>query len=206
MTKRSGTKAPPEGPVAEMKISDLETIRVMSDPLRLRIVQAMSTDIEQPWTVKRLAGTLSLPPTKLYYHVNLLEQHGLIMVIGTGIVSGIVESRYAIAARRFEVDRAVFAPAGSERTEVMGGLVTTIFDTTRDEVLDGVRAGRIATADADRDPQRRLTISKSGVRLNPVRAAELRERIEAVIAAFDSDNDPDGINIAALVAIYPIEA
>jgi len=51
-----------------------------------------------------------------------------------------------------------------------------------------------------------LTITKSGVRLNPVRAAELRERIEAVIAAFDSDNDPDGINIAALVAIYPIEA
>ena len=206
MARRSGTKAPPEGPVAEMKISDLETIRVMSDPLRLRIVQAMSTDIEQPWTVKRLAGTLSLPPTKLYYHVNLLEQHGLIKVIGTGIVSGIVESRYAIAARRFEVDRAVFAPAGAERTEVMGGLVTTIFDTTRDEVLYGVRAGRITTGDTDRDPQRRLTISKNGVRLNPVRAAELRERIEAVIAAFDSDNDPDGINIAALVAIYPIEA
>ena len=73
-------------PLAEMKISDLETIRIMSDPLRLRVIQAMSADVDESWTVKRLAAALGLPATKLYYHINLLEKHGLVRVTGTGMV------------------------------------------------------------------------------------------------------------------------
>lgn len=205
MTKRSAMKSPPDGPIAEMIISDLDTIRVMSDPLRLRILQVMAAGIDEPWTVKRMAASLALPPTKLYYHVNLLEKHGLIKVTGTGIVSGIVESRYAIAARRFEVDRSVFATASPDGSDAMAGLLSTIFDTSRDEILAGIAAGRITTGDAEPDPQRRLTVRKEGVHLSPARAAEFRARIEAVFTEFDSDQDAEGINIAALVAIYPIE-
>jgi DNA-binding transcriptional ArsR family regulator len=196
---------PAAGPVASIKITDLETIRVMSDPLRIRILQGMAADSAEPWTVKRLAASLGLPATKLYYHVNLLEKHGLVRVTQTAIVSGIVESRYAIAARRFEVDRSVFATSGDAADDALAGLIATVFDSSRDEVLSGISDGRISTGDADPDDWRRLTLTKSGLRVSPARAAEFRARIEAVLADFEDDAEPDGYNLATVVAIYPVE-
>ena len=203
-TRRTG-KAKTDEPLAELKISDLETIRIMSDPLRLRIIQAMSADIDEPWTVKRLAAALGVPATKLYYHVNLLEKHGLVRVAGTAIVSGIVESRYAIAARRFEVDRAVFATASPDGGSAMAGLLTTILDTTRDEILAGVASGTIVADERSPDSPDKLSLSKGGIHLSLARAIEFRRQIEGVLEAFASDNEAGGITLAVLLAIYPIE-
>ena len=206
MAKRSGTpSSPPDEPMPEMKITDLETIRVMSDPLRLRILQAMAADVAEPWTVKRLGAKVELPATKLYYHVNLLEKHGLIRVTGTAIVSGIVESRYAIAARRFDVDRSVFATS-TDAGDALTGLINTIFDSSRDEVLAGLAAGRISTGQSDPADPRRLTLTKGGAKLSPANVALFRSRIQAVLAEIESDPEPDGLNLAVLVAVYPVES
>ena len=205
-TRRTSPAKNPNEPAAEMKIADLDTIRVMSDPLRLRIIQAMAADADVPWTVKRLAAALGLPATKLYYHMNLLERHGLVRVTGTGIVSGIVESRYAITARRFGVARSVFGTDAEDSGSAMAGLLTSILDTTRDEILANVANGTIVSSEDDPRSPRRLTIGKSVIRLSEPRAVEFRQQVEAVLKAFEADHDPDGISLSALVALYPIES
>src|SRR5436190_561458 len=43
-------------PAAELRISDLETVRVIAEPLRFRLIQTMSTRPEEPWTVKGIAS------------------------------------------------------------------------------------------------------------------------------------------------------
>ena len=73
-------------------IEDLATLRLLSDPLRLRLIEELGV---QPTTVKALARAMGMKPNRLYYHVNLLEQHGLVRVTQTRIVSGIVERTYA---------------------------------------------------------------------------------------------------------------
>jgi len=193
-------------PLAEMKISDLETIRIMSDPLRLRVIQAMSADVDESWTVKRLAAALGLPATKLYYHINLLEKHGLVRVTGTGMVSGIVESRYAITARRFGIAHSVFGSESEDGGNAIAGLLTSILDTTRDEILTNVAKGTIVSSEGEPDSPRRLTIGKTIARLSVARAIEFRQQVEALLKAFDDDHEPDGISLATLVAIYPVES
>src|ERR687885_168224 len=91
-------------------IRDLETVRLISDPLRLQILEALR---KEPRTVKQVAAQLDVPATNLYYHVRLLEQRGLIRVTDTRIVSGIIEKRYQTVAYRLSIDRRLLegAPA-----------------------------------------------------------------------------------------------
>ena len=73
---------------------DIETLRVLADPLRLRMLEVFGQHGREPLTVKEIARSLGEPLTKLYYHVNLLEQHGLIVVASSRLVSGILEKHY----------------------------------------------------------------------------------------------------------------
>ena len=45
------------------------------------------TAMQQPTTVKAIAADLNMPPSKLYYHVNMMEKHGLIRVVGMNLES-----------------------------------------------------------------------------------------------------------------------
>src|SRR6476659_4447233 len=85
-------------------VKDLETLKVISDTTRIRILEML---VEKACTVKELARVLNLTPTKLYYHINLLEEHGLIRVVGTRIVSGIIEKQYRVLAYSIDIDRAL---------------------------------------------------------------------------------------------------
>ena len=86
-------------------IDDLATLRLLSDPLRLRLIELLGV---APTTVKELARDMDMKPNRLYYHVNLLEDHGLVKVTQTRIVSGIVERTYALVARRFAASEALY--------------------------------------------------------------------------------------------------
>src|SRR5262245_31172041 len=91
-------------------IDDLATLRLLSDPLRL--IEELGV---VPTTVKALARAMGMKPNRLYYHVNLLEQHGLVRVTHTRIVSGIVERTYALVARHFAVSEALALPTDVKR-------------------------------------------------------------------------------------------
>ena len=201
--KAGGTFLPAE----QMVITDLETLRVLADPVRFRLVETLSSRPQEPWTVKEIARALGEPPTKLYYHVNLLEAKGLLVVTGSRLVSGIVEKRYQIAAERFEVDRALLATSGADANETLHTVLSTVLDSTGDDIRTAVRAGIAGLhADAGREP---VVLSKSLERLAPDRAAAFRERLRALVEEFgrdaaDVDAGPDGSRPYGLVvAFYP---
>src|SRR5919199_1430804 len=91
-------------------ITDVETLKVVADPLRLRILDVLRRG---PSTVKHLATELDVPLKKLYYHVNLLETHSLIRVVGTRVISGIIEKQYQVAAHRLSVARSLLSPTAA---------------------------------------------------------------------------------------------
>jgi DNA-binding transcriptional ArsR family regulator len=114
----------------ECVVDDLEVLKVIAHSTRLDILQSLKL----PKTVKDIAKKLKLPATKLYYHVNLMEKHGLIQVVETNIVSGIVEKKYQVVARNYRIDNQLLAnqPAVAED---LARMLNAIFDITRTEIL-----------------------------------------------------------------------
>ena len=69
---------PPDDPF--YVIRDLAQLKVLADPLRVRILEALC---EQPRTTKQVAERLGEKPTKLYHHVEALDRAGLIELHST---------------------------------------------------------------------------------------------------------------------------
>lgn len=164
----------------ELLISDLETVRIMADPIRLRILELLVLE-SQP--VKRLAAALEMPQTKLYYHINLLEEHGLIRVAGTRVVSGIIEKQYGAVARAYRIDEALLSLSAPGRDDTVDMMLATLLDGLRRDLRQGIAAGVIDMRD-DAPAENKLTLGRVPLRLTPERAAELHNRIDDLLKEF----------------------
>lgn len=187
-------------PIAERPISDVETLKALSDPLRLRILELMTSAHDETFTVKRLAVALEVSQTKLYHHVNLLAERELIRPVTTRVVSGIIETSYRIAQLSVKLDRGLLAGDSSAFHDVL----TTVFDGARDDIESGVRAGTIDLAQ-DAEPLRRVVIAKGMARLTPAQAAEFQARLRALLEDFGDDPlDGEGAAYGFVLGFYPM--
>jgi DNA-binding transcriptional ArsR family regulator len=181
-------------------ISDTETLRAISDPTRMRLLETMVQRLDPPWSVKELAAALGVPQTRLYHHVEQLLAHDLVRAVERRVVSGIIETRYRVAATSFQLDRRLFAGEDDAAATLRHQALTAVFDTARDEIEAAMRSGAIDPEGSD--AHRRMTVSRSLVRLSPARADELHRRLEALVAEFGEVDDPDGIPLGLVIAAY----
>ncbi|WP_042420807.1 winged helix-turn-helix domain-containing protein [Streptacidiphilus anmyonensis] len=186
-------------------VEDVETLKALSDPLRLSILQAMSgAPADRSWTAKELARELGEPQTKLYRHLKHLEETGLILVAETRLVSGIVEQRYAAAQRRIELSRGFLASSAageSEERDAALGLVNSALTSFERELADALRSGRVRLDDADE--RRRPMVMIADFRLAADRAEAYRMRLRQLIDELNAEpEDPDGVPVHLMLAMY----
>ncbi len=162
-----------------MLISDLETLKVLADPLRLSILEYLV----KPSTVKRIAEKLGKPPTKLYYHFNLLEQHGLIQLVDTRVVSGIIEKHYQASARSYQVARGLLAPGGTEQEQGFEMTLSGLLTDARNDIIESRRAGLIAY-DQDAASHKKLLMAQIRMTLTSEQAIDFRHRLDALMDEF----------------------
>jgi len=79
----------------EKLLTDLSQLEALSNSMRLRILQ-WALD---PVTVAVLAERFGVPRTRLYYHVNLLVDEGLLVEVGERTSGARVEHIYRTVAR-----------------------------------------------------------------------------------------------------------
>jgi DNA-binding transcriptional ArsR family regulator len=195
MARAKGSVAPPD---ASRRIADVETLRALSDPLRLRILEAMVGRVDAPWTVKELAAALAVPQTRLYHHLDLLVERDLVRVVGQRIVSGIIERRYQVAALSFELDRELVG-GGAAGESANRELLASVFDRTRSE-LEEVLAGRVEEGTAVP-----AVLARTLARIPRARAEEFRARLAALRDEFAADDAaPDAEPYALVVALYRV--
>ena len=201
----------------ERTISDVETLKALSDPVRLRILETMVQAPDEDWTVKRIAAALGVGPTKLYHHIGILEEREFIRPAGTRVVSGIIETRYRIAQLSVRLDRSLLTGAAvDEAAAAFDDVLRTVFDTAREDVGRALRAGRMsleaepgASGAPGADPDASGGILRQDLtRLSPARAAELKARLAALLNEFEADatgdEAPDALPFGLLVAMYPV--
>ena len=184
-------------PGSELVLTDIAQLRAMSDPLRLRLVEVMN-DEPRGWTAKELAERLGTKQTKLYHHLNLLAEHGLIRVAGTRMVSGIVEKRYQVSARSFRVDRTLLTGEGQAG---VGEVIDVIFDRARDEILGAMAAGLVSLDKTERK-RSRMSLSMTHARLSPKSVRRVMRMVEQ-LNAIDESPDADGEDYGLVIGFYP---
>lgn len=186
----------------EYVISDLETIHIVSDPLRLQILEILK---DSPKTVKQVAKELDINQVKLYYHFKLLEEHGLLRITEERMVSHLIEKVYQTRARsiRIAADLLTSEKAASESSET---LLAYVFDKARAKLKKGLQEGWI-TSDPSTEPYHRFTALRGSMRLAPDKASAFFGRAEALSEEFfalQSAPPSGGDWYDFVVAMYPV--
>jgi DNA-binding transcriptional ArsR family regulator len=183
-----------------LTLTTIEQMRALADPLRVRILEVLG---EQPMTTMHAAKRLDERYTKLHHHFAVLEAAGLIEVVESRQNRGTVEKVYQPAARRFAIDRHLFA-GGSDAEEAREGvhslLVGTLEETTA-EVERSFAAGLLTSESATPS-----MITHRHLRLTRAQVEDLAARLQSWIAdcaAQDADPGPDTYGLT--FALYPLE-
>lgn len=174
------------------KITDLAHLKLLSDPLKLSLLQVFA---DGPGTTRQAADELGENITKLYRHVDALHDAGLLEVVEERQKRGTVERTFQAVARRFEVDHALFADSDDDTA------AQTIRDTLRaveDEVLDSL-------SKVDSDDDHKAIFMRLRCKASPERIKQLHESLNAWLEEAQEDDEGDEFEeVGALVAFYPL--
>lgn len=186
----------------EFIIRDLDTLKAITHPLRLQLLKT----VKEPKTVKEVAAVLNIPPTKLYYHINQLEKHGIIRVVATNIVSGIIEKTYQVTARRYRVDEDLLLDSEMS-DENLETLLSAILDSTKEEIKSSFRAGLIDWL--NREKPHKGGMARVHLQLSEAEASEFYQKLEALILEYSElcdsrEDDSDIPSFGLTIAFYPV--
>jgi DNA-binding transcriptional ArsR family regulator len=173
------------------KIEDLEQLRLLSDPLKLSLLQVFG---ENEATVATAAEALDEPQTKLYRHVDALLNAGLIEVTRERPKRGTVERWFRTVARRFEVADELLAtddPAEEERA-----------------VRDVLRGAEVELLEALREQDEAVppTFARFRAKVTAKQLEQLQERLFVWLDETQRET-PEGeetIDVGAVVALYRV--
>lgn len=142
-------------------LTRLDQLRALADPLRLRLVEQLTTG---DGSVAELARVVAVPITRLYHHVELLLEAGLIELVETVRKRGAPERRYRALARRYHVDRSLLelSPGPDGATEELLAMSRGVLGGALESVVTGLRTGAIRPG----TPGRGLLLQDRGLRLS----------------------------------------
>jgi DNA-binding transcriptional ArsR family regulator len=188
----------------EIVIKDLEMLKAVSDPVRIKILAIACRDTARGWTAKELAAQIGVKQTALYRHLKTLEVNGFLEVADTRMVSGITERSYAAVAPTYRVDRELLAadqaPVGAKAAAALSTF-DAMFENARAEFVAGIQA-RIAAGAAGDRAQRSASLVMSAARLSPASVAKIQRQI-ARLSELERYDDPDGDDYGIIIGFYP---
>jgi DNA-binding transcriptional ArsR family regulator len=193
-------------PLRTFEIRDLETLKVIADSLRTRIFEQL---IEVPRTVKEVAARLGLAPSRLYYHMGLLEEHGLIGVVEQRLVGNLVEKVYQAVASELDIAPELLSFEVPARMERINMLVLSTLDVTREDLARSLEARSVALDAGAQKRPRSIIVNRETHRIPESKADEFQAKVKALLDEFDSCAVPEAYDTeethtyALTVAFYP---
>jgi DNA-binding transcriptional ArsR family regulator len=177
------------------EIDDAETLELLADPIRVEMVERLL----DPASVTELAEAMDVPRTRLYHHVRLLEEAGMIRVVQTRQRGAIPEKIYQVTAKTYRPSEKFLAEASPG--EFGAAIVGSLLAWTRADVVRSVADGRITFGKAA-EHARRAIMTRHVVVLSEQRRHQFITDMSALLDRY-ADDDPDGEPVAATILVYP---
>jgi len=178
------TSIPDRHPV--FMVNDLETLRVLSDPLRLQILEALDNE---PQTANQVAKKLGLPVSRLYYHLNQLESIDLIEVVETRIVNNMIEKLYWLTAEEIDIDKNLFDFSSAEGHENLSNFILTSLESTRTKIMRSIQALKTKREKGVDSVPHDMVIVNVTKRIKEETYQSFVERLKALIKEFGELNE-----------------
>jgi AcrR family transcriptional regulator len=161
----------------------------------------------EPLTVKQVADRLGLAPSKLYYHVNMLEQHGLLQVVETRMVANMVEKYYQTIASSFRVDPALLTFSTAEGKESISSILSATLDSLRADLMRVLEAKTLTEQQGKNEEKETILLTRLAARMSKSRAEAFRTRLNELQKEFDAADDEETDEpkqlYALTIAFYP---
>lgn len=155
------------GAPEELVIKDVGTLKALADPLRHHLVSLM----DNPRTVKELAAETGRPPDRLYYHLEILERHGLVKAVEERGR----ERRYQVTAEVISIDPNLAMPNAAVSNLISGMLQRA----EREYAAARARKGRGRR-------RRQAMLGLSYYLLSDDQFEELTKRLEDLLADYEA--------------------
>jgi DNA-binding transcriptional ArsR family regulator len=168
------TDVPGSGEVAdELVLHDLDLVAELTHPTRSSLLHRLRS----PRSAAELATDMQVPVTRLYHHLNRLEELGLIEVVATRRSGATTERRYRVATDGFRIDPD--AARGRPPADVATAL-GALFDVTRSELRHEIETGAL-------DPERfegRAMVAFLTLSLTGEQRVQFVDRLDELVQEF----------------------
>lgn len=174
-------------------IDDVETLKLMAEPTRAAILELLT----ERRSVTELARTLEVPRTRLYHHIELLRDNGLVEQVDERRAGALTERVYAVTAKTFRVSARLLR--SGDIAKRADAVTTLLFDTTK------VDLKRSLLTAPDGDQPARLGLGRTIAFLTDKDAQRFVAELEELVARFDATHaeTPTTRPFALVWALYP---
>lgn len=183
-------------PLDELVVDDLDLIDEVTHPIRGPIFRRLKT----PRSAAELAELMDVPVTRLYHHINRLEQVGLVRVAATRRVGAATERRYQVVAHSLRLSEENLADMDPRE---IARAAATLFDSAKLGMQRALEAGPVGTPLSIEHG----ILSYKELVLRPEQAAWVMTRITEMlteIEAEDRSGDDQGERLVVFVSAYPV--
>jgi DNA-binding transcriptional ArsR family regulator len=183
-------------PVDVFWIHDEETFGLLADPTRLEILELTMV----PRSVTEIAEAMGVPRTRLYHHVKLMEEAGMIAIAETRQTGALTEKVYQAAAKSYQPSETFLGNAAPRQRA--DALISSILNATRADFVRAVDEGIAGLG--DRDGKRTVSLARRLMRLEPERLDALVTELEELLNRYSEDSDSeDAITVGVLSVVHP---
>ena len=183
-----------------LEIDDIETFEVLNNPARLRIMRRLV----EPRSIREVAESLDVPPTRLYYHFNLLEEAGVIKVVETRKVGAMLQKVFQTVAKSYRPSPKL-VDGDHAPHELAKIAAAVVLDGARLDAEEAISAHLERVQMGDTESKAQGSIGRSISFLTEAAAEEFARKLEELIMEeFDSDDVEEGTEYGFTYVFFPL--
>ena len=181
----------------EVLISDPSQFEALTSGLRMRILKLC----REPLSVREIAGRLEMPVTRLYYHVNLLEDAGFLLVVHTRKSGARLEKVYRIAGRVIQPGPDLIANV-QDTASASKAMTAIVMEPARADTEDALRR----QFGGDDLP---MSLGRTTARLTPDQVETLKSRllelVEEIVGGRVDPTEHDALEYSFTYSLVPAD-
>lgn len=185
-------------PAEFLEVEDIEMFEALNNPMRFRIFR----HLQEPRSVKEVAESFGVPPTRLYYHFNMLEAAGVISVVETRKAGAMLQKLYQVRAKSFRPAPSM-ARGDHEPAELARITASVVLDAARVDAEEGLTR-HFAAVRAGETQEMAGVLTRSVAVMSVERARAFGRRLYDLIEAEFEKDDEEGEEYGLSLAFLPM--